>query len=72
MITVYIQPGCPPCVATKRMLQKLGIAFTKVDVSANSDAMALIVGMGFNTTPVVISDDIAWSGFRPDRIQALV
>lgn len=34
-ITVYTQPSCQPCKATKRWLDKRGITFTEVDVTTS-------------------------------------
>jgi hypothetical protein len=31
----------------------------------------MILGMGFSSAPVVISGDLAWAGFQPDKLEQL-
>ncbi len=71
--TIYTTPDCVQCVATKRAFDRLvGVTYTVVDVSTDSDARNMLVAMGYRATPVVITTTGEyWSGFRPDRIQAL-
>jgi glutaredoxin-like protein NrdH len=71
MITVYTKPSCVQCDATKRHLTKLGIEFDTVDITQDQDAFDKIIGMGFKAAPVVITDDSSWSGYQPDKINAL-
>ena len=71
-ITVYSKPRCVQCDATYRALDKHGVAYETVDVSVDQDALAYIVGLGYSQAPVVIVGDSHWSGFRPDRINAVV
>ncbi len=70
-ITVYSKPLCVQCDATKRALNKAGLAYTVVDVTEDAEALATIKGMGYLQAPVVITGDDHWSGFRPDKIKAL-
>ncbi len=69
--TVYTKPDCPQCDATKKYLNKYGIEFNTVDITENKDAYDLVVSMGYKYTPVVVSNNNHWSGFRPDKISAL-
>jgi glutaredoxin-like protein NrdH len=71
MITVYSKPSCPGCDATKRLMDKLGIDYDEHDVTTDEYAMAYIKELGFSSAPVVVTDDDSWSGFRPDRIDAI-
>lgn len=71
-VTVYTQPGCAPCAASKRKLTKLGIPFSEKDVSADPDARDEIISLGFQQTPVVMVGDFdSWAGYRPDRIEGI-
>ena len=72
MITVYTKPSCVQCEATKRLLDKLELPYDTVDITQDIGAFDKIVGMGFKAAPVVITDDDAWSGFNPDKINGLV
>jgi glutaredoxin-like protein NrdH len=72
MITVYTKPSCVQCDATKRMMDKLNIEYSTVDITVNEEALDLIVSKGFRAAPVVITDNESWSGFNPDKISGLV
>jgi glutaredoxin-like protein NrdH len=56
---------------TKRMLDKLGVEYSTVDITQDEQAMAMVLAMGFTSAPVVISGDLAWAGFQPDKINLL-
>ena len=71
-VTVYTQPGCAPCAASKRKLTKLGIPFTEKDVSVDFEAREEIISLGFQQTPVVkVGESDSWAGYRPDRIEGI-
>lgn len=72
MITVYSRPGCPPCDATYRTLDKLELEYVKTDITVDSDARQRCVDLGYSGTPVVVAGEDHWTGFRPDRLKALV
>lgn len=70
-VTVYTKPACVQCDATKRLMDKLDIAYDTVDITVDTEAFDKIVSMGFKAAPVVITDDDAWAGFNPDKINGL-
>lgn len=70
-ITVYSKPLCVQCDATKRALNKAGIAYDVVDITEDAEALARIKSMGYVQAPVVITGQDHWSGFRPDKIKAI-
>ena len=78
-VTVYGRPGCQPCAATRRRLDNLGIAHQFLDVDKlSNDARCWLVDT-IGTSPyalpfVVVRYDRgsdSWTGYRPDRIDAL-
>lgn len=71
MTIVYTKPACVQCDMTKRYMDKNGISYTTVDITENPDALNMILGMGFSSAPVVISGDLSWAGFQPDKINLL-
>lgn len=71
MTTVYTKPSCVQCDMTKRYMDKNGIAYDTVDITENQDALDMILGMGFSSAPVVISDKGSWAGFQPDKLDQL-
>lgn len=72
-VTLYSKPRCQQCHATERYLNKHGIAYETVDISTDDDAREYVTGqLGFQSAPVVVvGDDTAWSGFRPDKIKMI-
>ena len=71
MTTVYTKPACVQCDMTKRMLDKLGVDYNTVDITEDPAALDMILGMGFKSAPVVITETDSWAGFNPDKINAL-
>jgi len=51
---MYTTRICPYCVAAKRMLQRIGVAYEEVDLSSNSDLrMELSDATGWRTVPMM-------------------
>jgi glutaredoxin-like protein NrdH len=71
-VTVYTKPACVQCNATYRALDKQGIAYQKVDITVDSESRDYVMALGYLQAPVVVAGNDHWSGFRPDRIKALV
>lgn len=71
MTTVYTKPACVQCDMTKRYLDKAGVEYNTVDITQDSDALDMIMGMGFSSAPVVIAANGSWAGFQPDRLSEL-
>ncbi|WP_125610355.1 glutaredoxin-like protein NrdH [Specibacter cremeus] len=70
-VTVYTKPACVQCNATYRALDKRGITYQSVDITADPEALERVRGLGYQQAPVVITDADHWSGFRPDKIAEL-
>lgn len=70
-ITVYTKPSCVQCTATYRALDNKGIAYEVLDLSVDENALDAVKALGYLQAPVVITDEEHWSGFRPDKINAL-
>ncbi|MEA5456922.1 glutaredoxin-like protein NrdH [Sinomonas sp. JGH33] len=72
-VTVYSKPACVQCNATKRALDKKGIAYREVDVTEVPAALEYVTeDLGYSMAPVVVVDEHNhWAGFRPDRIENL-
>ena len=71
MTTVYTKPNCVQCDATKKYMDKNGIQYNTVDITQDQEALDMILGMGFSSAPVVISGDLSFAGFQPDKINLL-
>lgn len=70
--TLYTKPSCVQCDATKRDLNKKGIEYTSVDMSADETALNYVKSLGHQQAPVIVLDTptqpVHWSGYRPDLI----
>ena len=71
-ITVYSKPNCVQCTATYRALDKHGVAYSTVDISADPEALDYVRSLGHAQAPVVVAGDMNWAGFRPDLIKQAV
>lgn len=70
-ITVYTKPACVQCNATKKALDRVGLEYDLVDISADEEARDYVMALGYVQAPVVEANGEHWSGFRPDRIKGL-
>ena len=73
-VTVYGRPTCPPCMRTKKLLEKAGVDFLYVDVDQDQDALNGLTELDWVTAlPVIVCDslDLRWSGYRPELIRRL-
>lgn len=66
-------PECMRCTMTKRLLAQKGVRFIEVDIRTNPCAREYVADdLGYTQAPVVVvSDEDHWSGFRPDKLDAL-
>ncbi|WP_020109757.1 glutaredoxin-like protein NrdH [Nocardia sp. 348MFTsu5.1] len=71
-ITVYTKPACVQCNATYKALEKNGLDYEVVDIVDDAEARDYVMSLGYLQVPVVVVGEEHWSGFRPDRIKALV
>lgn len=71
MVTVYSKPQCVQCDLTYRALDRKGVDYAVVDITADPEALARVKELGYLQAPVVVTPDNHWSGFRPDQIATL-
>ena len=70
-ITLYTKPACVQCNATRKALDRAGLEYDLVDISADDEARDYVMALGYVQAPVVEANGEHWSGFRPDRIKGL-
>jgi glutaredoxin-like protein NrdH len=71
MVTVYTNPNCVQCEQTKKWLNLNEIEYSIVDLSSDTEALEMVLELGFKSAPVVITDTDKWSGFRLDKLAQL-
>ena len=52
MVTVYTKPRCVQCTATKRTLDKAGVEFVEVDLTADTEALEHLKALGYSQAPL--------------------
>lgn len=73
-VVVYVRDGCPPCSATTRRLDRLGVAYETRDADEH---LAELRALGASSTPVVTEtpphgqSTAWWQGYRPELIDQL-
>lgn len=74
-VTVYSKPSCVACDATKRLLTKLHILHTVIDITEDAEALAYVKSLGYSGAPVVVvelpSGVEHWAEYREGRIKKL-
>ncbi|MDI9914384.1 glutaredoxin family protein [Rhodococcus sp. IEGM 1379] len=74
-VTVYSKPFCVACDATKRLLTKLQISHTVVDVTEDAKALAYVKSLGYSGAPVVVAELPSgiqhWAEFREAKMKEL-
>ncbi|BDB62379.1 glutaredoxin family protein [Rhodococcus sp. RDE2] len=63
--------GCQQCVATKRHLDRQGTPYELRYVDQDPEAADAVKLLGYQAVPVIVAGDMHWSGFRPDKLNAL-
>ena len=71
-VTVYSTPNCVQCLSTKKMLDKAGVVYDAIDLTQHPELADQFREAGHTQAPIVIADDLVWSGFRHGKITALI
>jgi glutaredoxin-like YruB-family protein len=72
-VTVYSQPGCPPCDWAKKYLSERGIVFDVRDVSSDFSAQRELVGKyKSRSTPTIVVGEEVMIGFDPERLEKML
>jgi glutaredoxin-like protein NrdH len=74
IVTLYTKPNCQPCKATKRWLDKKGVAYAVKDVTLDPADLAAVKELGYDGVPVTIvstgdpETELHWYGFHPGNL----
>lgn len=71
-VTLYSQPGCPPCFAAKAFLQARNVPFVYKDVQADPAALKELLALDSRSTPTLLVGEEVMIGFDPDRLTLLL
>lgn len=77
-IEVYSKPNCVQCTQTKKTLDKQGVEYINIDVTADQKAFEFVTSeLGHRAAPVVVVKDNngsvvkSWAGFQPELLSEL-
>ena len=70
-VVIFTKPNCVQCNMTKKRFDDNGVAYKLVDITQNLDALDEMIDKGFRAAPVVNANGEWWSGFQPDKIDAV-
>jgi glutaredoxin-like protein NrdH len=57
---------------TKRLMDKIGVEYSTIDIVENPEELDKLIAMGYRAAPVVMTEEgESWAGFQPDKITAL-
>jgi glutaredoxin-like protein NrdH len=70
-VTVYTKDNCVQCDATKRHLDKIDVAYETINITNNIGALDKLIGLGYRSAPVVVTDDDSWAGYIPEKLDKL-
>lgn len=72
MIQLFSKNNCPACKRTKVFLNELQVAFEEHDIEKDSGAFDLVLGLGYQSVPVVMDDNGGhWAGYQPAKLMQL-
>jgi glutaredoxin-like protein NrdH len=69
---IYSLPHCSGCRQTKLLFDRLGLNYTEVDLPGEPEVTEIFKLIGLVAAPIVVVQGDQWSGFRPDKIGALM
>ena len=70
-VTVYSKPDCMQCNFTKKWLKERNIPYTELNIKEDEEALLKVKEMGFQSVPVIVTEDDSWYGFQPDKLAEL-
>ena len=71
-IIIYTKNDCRPCKESKKRLKESGIPFKEINLDEHPELIDYVkYELGFSSTPVIVTDNRVWSGYRPDKIKAI-
>lgn len=71
-VTVYSKPDCMQCNFTKKWLKERNIPYKELNIKEDEEALLKVKEMGFQSVPVIVTEDDSWHGFQPDKLAELV
>ncbi len=72
-VVIYSTPKCPVCKRTKSFLDKKGISYRDIDISADKEAAhEMIHRSGQMGVPVIFVDEQVMLGFNQSKLDEML
>ncbi|WP_317698540.1 glutaredoxin-like protein NrdH [Xylocopilactobacillus apis] len=71
-ITVFSRNNCMQCKMVKRFLIDHGVSFNEINIDEEPSAREALINEGYMSLPVVKSNEVTFTGFRPDELRKIV
>lgn len=68
-VTIYTTPDCVACAATKRALDKAGVAYDSIDLSEHPELVEMFKAQGLQRAPIVEAEGDRWAGHNPVKLR---
>ncbi|PPI86660.1 glutaredoxin domain-containing protein [Candidatus Pantoea edessiphila] len=70
-VIVYFKNDYIQCDTIKNAMNHKGTNYISINIEIQTESIEYLKSFGYHQTPVVITDNDHWSGFRPDKIAGL-
>mgnify|MGYP002362451167 FL=1 len=72
MVTVFSKNNCMQCNMVKKWLADKAVQFKEINIDDEPQYIEQIKAMGFMAAPIIVKDEVSFSGFRPAELAKLV
>lgn len=72
-ITIYSKNNCMQCKMSKKFLLENGATdIEEINLDEHPEQIDYVKSLGFSSAPVIVSGDLAFSGFQPAKLKELL
>ena len=72
MVTVFSKNNCMQCNMVKKWLADKAVQFKEINIDDEPQYIEQIKAMGFMAAPIIVKDEVSFSGFLPAELAKLV
>lgn len=72
IITVFSKNNCIQCKMTKKFLDENGAKYNEINLDEQPEKIDYVKDLGFTSAPVIEANGVAFSGFQPAKLKALI
>ena len=72
MVTVFSKHNCMQCNMVKKWLADKAVQFKEINIDDEPQYIDHVKEMGFMAAPIIVKDNVSFSGFRPAELAKLI